>query len=36
MGFMLRDIEAESKFSSELSLEAINRAVPLEEIKQHE
>jgi hypothetical protein len=34
MGFMIRDIEAESKFSSELSLEALNRAVPLEELKQ--
>lgn len=33
MGFMIRDIEAESKFSSELSLETINQAVPLEEIK---
>jgi len=33
VGFRIRDIEAESKFSSELSLEAIGRAVQLEEIK---
>lgn len=34
MGFMIRDIQEESKFSRELSLEAIDRAVPLREIQQ--
>ena len=33
MGYRLRQIDAESKFSNELSLEAIGRAVPMTEIK---
>jgi hypothetical protein len=33
MGYKLREIEAESKFSQELSLEAIARAVPVAAIK---
>lgn len=33
MGFRIREIEAESKFSSRLSLEAISRAVPPDEIE---
>jgi hypothetical protein len=33
MGFRLREIEAESKFSSELTLEAIGQAVPMAEIE---
>jgi len=33
MGYRLRQIDAESKFSSELNLEAIGRAVPITEIK---
>lgn len=32
MGFRIREIEVESKFSDELTLEAIGRAVPMEEI----
>ena len=33
MGYRLRQLDAESKFSSELRLEAIGRAVPMAEIK---
>lgn len=33
MGFILREIEEERKFAQELSLEAIDRAVPVEQIK---
>jgi hypothetical protein len=33
MGYRLRQIDAESKFSSELHLEAIGRAVPMADIK---
>jgi hypothetical protein len=33
MGYRLRQIDAESKFSSELHLKAIGRAVPMDEIK---
>ena len=33
MGYKLREIAAESKFSQELTLDAIARAVPLSEIK---
>jgi len=33
MGYRIREIEAESKFSSQLTLEAIGRPVPMEEIK---
>ena len=33
MGYKLREIAAESKFSQELALDAIARAVPLSEIK---
>ena len=33
MGFRIREVEAESKFSSRLSLEAIGRAVPAGEIE---
>lgn len=33
MGYRLREMEAESKFSRELTLEAIGRAVPMSEIK---
>jgi len=33
MGYRLRQIDAESKFSNELNLEAIGRAVPMTEIK---
>lgn len=33
MGFILREVEAERKFASELTLEAIGRAVPLNQIK---
>ena len=32
MGFRIREIKVESKFSDELTLEAIGRAVPMEEI----
>jgi hypothetical protein len=33
MGYKLREIEAESKFSQELTLDAISQAVPLSEIQ---
>ena len=33
MGYRLREIEAESKFSSQLTLEAIGRAVPMDEVR---
>ena len=33
MGFKLREIEAESKFCRELTLEAIERAVPVAEVQ---
>lgn len=33
MGYRLREIEAESKFSQELGMEAISRAVPLSAVK---
>jgi hypothetical protein len=33
MGYKLREISAESKFSQELALDAIARAMPLSEIK---
>ena len=33
MGYRLRELEAESKFSRELSVQAIGRAVPMDKIK---
>ncbi len=33
MGYRLREFEAESKFSSELTLDAIGKAVPIDDIK---
>ena len=33
MGYRLREFEAERKFSSELTLEAIGQAVPMGELK---
>lgn len=34
MGFRLREIDSESKFSSEFSMDAIGQAVPMEQVKQ--
>lgn len=34
MGFRLREVEAESKFSQELSVDALNQVVPIEIVKE--